>query len=91
MRYRWRSSAEFAKAAMHQQTLSGSSAAEVLDVRWANDDPNPRAIVRVHHEREQAMRDAYLKVSCARWARCGCCVVVGGGKLLRWRRRDWAF
>lgn len=34
-RYSWRSSAEFAKAAMHQQRLLGSSMSEVLDVRWA--------------------------------------------------------
>ncbi len=37
-------------------------AAEVLDVRWANDDPNPRAVARVQHEREVALRDAYVKV-----------------------------
>ncbi len=38
------------------------AAAEVLDVRWANDDPNPRAVVRMQHEREVALRDAYAKV-----------------------------
>lgn len=31
--YKWRSSAEFAKAAMHQQTLRSTSTTEVLDVR----------------------------------------------------------
>ncbi len=35
---------------------------EVLDVRWANDDPNPRAVQRVKREREEAFRDAYLQV-----------------------------
>jgi hypothetical protein len=36
--------------------------AEVLDVRWANDDPNPRAVARVQYEREDALRNAYVKV-----------------------------
>ena len=35
---------------------------EVLDVRWANDDPNPRAVARVQYEREDALRNAYVKV-----------------------------
>ncbi|RMZ53450.1 hypothetical protein APUTEX25_003272 [Auxenochlorella protothecoides] len=61
VRFRWRSSAEFAKAAMHQQSLAGVHGAEVLDVRWANDDPNPRAARRVQREREEAMRDAYVQ------------------------------
>ena len=34
--YAWRSSAEFAKVAMHQQSLDGSSMGEVLDVRWVS-------------------------------------------------------
>eukprot|EP00887_Chlorella_sp_A99_P000567 scaffold17.g567.t1 len=61
VRYEWRSSAEFAKAAMHQQTLRGTDTTEVLDVRWANDDPNPRAVARVQREREEAFRDAYVR------------------------------
>ncbi|PSC68748.1 Pre-mRNA-splicing factor cwc2 [Micractinium conductrix] len=61
VRYQWRSSAEFAKAAMHQQTLRGCDTKEVLDVRFAIDDPNPRAVARVQHEREVALRDAYTK------------------------------
>ncbi|GAB4823748.1 hypothetical protein N2152v2_010794 [Parachlorella kessleri] len=61
VRYAWRSSAEFAKQAMHQQALEGSRMGEVLDVRWANDDPNPRAVQRVKREREEAFRDAYLQ------------------------------
>lgn len=61
VRYTWRSSAEFAKAAMHQQSLMGSTMGEVLDVRWANDDPNPTAVRRVHREREEATRDAYMQ------------------------------
>jgi hypothetical protein len=61
VRYVWRASAEFAKAAMHQQTLRGCDTTEILDVRWANDDPNPRAVVRVQQEREEALRDAYVR------------------------------
>ena len=29
--------------------------------RWANDDPNPRAVARVTREREEAFRDAYVR------------------------------
>jgi len=52
--------------------LPASLPAEVLDVRWANDDPNPRAVARVQHEREVALRDAYVKVRCA----CCACFAV---------------
>jgi hypothetical protein len=39
-RYRLRTSAEFAKEAMHCQALDGN---EILSIRWAHDDPNPVA------------------------------------------------
>jgi hypothetical protein len=64
VRYQWRSSAEFAKAAMHQQTLNNidiSKVDHVLDVRWANDDPNPKARARVKRHQEEAMAQAYLE------------------------------
>lgn len=61
VRYVFRSNAEFAKAAMHQQTLKGITADHVLDVRWANDDPNPRARARVKRAQEEAMAKAYLE------------------------------
>lgn len=48
--------------AIHLLCTPQSPPAEILDVRWANDDPNPRAVARVHHEREVALRDAYVKV-----------------------------
>ena len=57
VRFRWRAGAEFAKAASHQQRVAGL--AEPLDVRWANDDPNPAARRRVDREREAAVREAY--------------------------------
>ena len=60
VRYVFRSSTEFAKAAMHQQTLKGVAVDHVLDVRWANDDPNPRARARVKLQQEEAMAKAYL-------------------------------
>ena len=39
-RYRLRTSAEFAKAAMSNQALDDG---EILSIRWAKDDPNPKA------------------------------------------------
>lgn len=57
VRYRWRAGAEFAKAAAHQQVVDGLI--EPLDVRWANDDPNPVAVQRVQREHEEAVRQAY--------------------------------
>lgn len=43
VRYKLRSSAEFAKEAMQCQSLDGD---EVLDIRWANEDPNPTSQVK---------------------------------------------
>jgi len=60
VRYKFRASAEFAKEAMAGQTL-WPSAEEVLNVRWANDDPNPIAIVRVQNETEERVRDMFLR------------------------------
>jgi len=40
IRYRLRGAAEFAKEAMIDQSLDNN---EVLSVRWANEDPNPKA------------------------------------------------
>ena len=39
--YKLRTSAEFAKIAMADQSLDHG---EVLNVRWATEDPNPKAI-----------------------------------------------
>jgi hypothetical protein len=39
-------SAEFAKEAMAQQRVPGGDLEGFLDVRWANEDPNPRAQAR---------------------------------------------
>ena len=61
VRYIFRSSAEFAKAAMHQQQLTGDdTTGTVLDVRWAYDDPNPKAVERVRLKREKMLADAYM-------------------------------
>jgi len=38
--YKYRSTAEFAKEAMSDQTLGTG---DVINVRWANEDPNPAA------------------------------------------------
>ena len=47
-------SAEFAKEAMAQQRVPGSDMDGFLDVRWANEDPNPRAQARVKREHASA-------------------------------------
>ena len=49
VRYKFRASAEFAKEAMMGQKLE-DSIEDSLVVRWANDDPNARAIERVKRE-----------------------------------------
>lgn len=63
VRFVFRSSAEFAKAAMHQQQLTGDAnvTSTVLDVRWALDDPNPVAIERVKRKQEEALVRAYME------------------------------
>lgn len=61
VRYKFRASAEFAKEAMAGQTLWRAEEAEPLNVRWANDDPNPVAIVRVANETEERVRDMFLR------------------------------
>jgi len=61
VRYKFRASAEFAKEAMAGQTLWQDESAEPLNVRWANDDPNPIAIVRVANETEEKVRDMFLR------------------------------
>jgi len=60
VRYEIRSSAEFAKEAMMGQKVTTSSEG-VITVRWANDDPNPTAILRVKREREALVHDAILR------------------------------
>ena len=57
VRYKFRASAEFAKEAMMGQKLE-DSIEDSLVVRWANDDPNARAIERVKREREYDVLDA---------------------------------
>jgi len=47
--YRLRVSAEFAKEAMSDQSIIGN---EVLNVRWANEDPNPQ----VQHQKQDKLR-----------------------------------
>jgi hypothetical protein len=46
---------------MAGQTLWTSDDAEPLNVRWANDDPNPIAIVRVANENDEKVRDMFLR------------------------------
>lgn len=67
VRFCFRASAEFAKETMANQSLQppwwpgqgGDLAApEVLNVRWAYDDPNPTAIRRIKREYEEAFGDS---------------------------------
>ncbi len=55
-------SAEFAKEAMAQQRVPGGDMEGFLDVRWANQDPNPRAQAR----EKRAHADTYCQVRSAR-------------------------
>jgi len=48
VRYYYRMNAEFAREAMMEQPLDDD---EILNVRWAHDDPNPKAIDRNKRER----------------------------------------
>lgn len=45
---------------MQNQHLKGSDMAssESLDVRWANDDPNPKSVRRVKRQNEEEYMDA---------------------------------
>ena len=52
VRYRLRSNAEFAKVAMENQALDGE---EVLNIRWAYDDPNPVARAAIERSNEDAV------------------------------------
>jgi hypothetical protein len=67
VRFVFRASAELAKEAMHNQSLqppwwpqprSADNLPEVLNVRWAYEDPNPVSIRRNKREREEAYADA---------------------------------
>eukprot|EP00747_Dinoflagellata_sp_TGD_P200068 gnl/TRDRNA2_/TRDRNA2_73436_c0_seq1.p1 gnl/TRDRNA2_/TRDRNA2_73436_c0~~gnl/TRDRNA2_/TRDRNA2_73436_c0_seq1.p1 ORF type:complete len:377 (+),score=81.42 gnl/TRDRNA2_/TRDRNA2_73436_c0_seq1:123-1253(+) len=54
LRYKHRGQAEFAKVAMDGQKLGLSP---MIDVRWARDDPNPKAIKQRKIEREKVVDD----------------------------------
>ena len=51
VRYRLRTAAEFAKVAMAEQSLDND---ETLNIRWANEDPNP--IAKAHEEQAATAR-----------------------------------
>src|SRR3989338_2783269 len=52
--YAWTVSAEFAKEAMIDQTLSHAALSCRLNVRWARDDPNPAAQARLQRELQRS-------------------------------------
>ncbi|KAL2916305.1 Pre-mRNA-splicing factor [Polyrhizophydium stewartii] len=57
VRYVSIANAEFAKEAMYAQTLDSG---EVLNVRWATDDPNPRVIAENKRKAEKMVEQAVL-------------------------------
>mgnify|MGYP006084454943 CR=1 FL=1 len=70
VRYRFRSAAEFGKEAMANQSMGKG---EVLNVKWARDDPNPVA--------QEAIKRADADAAMAALARRG--VEIGGGGQLK--------
>ena len=56
--YDIRASAEFAKECAAGQSLLGSGANEILDVRWSYDDANPRAVARRKRKAEEDLARA---------------------------------
>ncbi|KAJ3415609.1 Pre-mRNA-splicing factor [Chytridiales sp. JEL 0842] len=58
VRYRHRYSAEFAKEAMLCQSLDAN---EIMNVRWATEDPNPKAAALKKRKAEEVLVDALRK------------------------------
>ncbi|XP_068673353.1 uncharacterized protein [Montipora foliosa] len=58
VRYKNRSSAEFAMEAMQNQSLDHN---EILNVRWATDDPNPWVVKRKQERSRELLANAVLK------------------------------
>ncbi|KAJ1566455.1 Pre-mRNA-splicing factor, partial [Cladochytrium tenue] len=55
VRYKTRMNAEFAKEAMNAQAMDDG---EVMNVRWATEDPNPRAAAVAKRKAEEQVMDA---------------------------------
>lgn len=53
--YKWRVSAEFAKEAMQGQNMGHG---EILNVRWATEDPNPKAKAKAQEEKLKRVVEA---------------------------------
>ena len=58
IRYKHRCFAEFAKEAMMNRSLDSN---EIITIKWANDDPNPKAAERTAHDQEKIMIDTIKK------------------------------
>ena len=56
--YDIRASAEFAKECLSNQSLKGSTANEILNVRWAYDDQNPLAVIKRKRDAERELAQA---------------------------------
>jgi len=58
VRYKKRSSAEFAREAMQNQSLDNN---EILNVRWATDDPNPWVVKQKEERSKELVVNAILQ------------------------------
>ncbi|KAL7753243.1 Pre-mRNA-splicing factor [Sorochytrium milnesiophthora] len=57
VQYKKRACAEFAREAMDHQTLD---AGEILNVRWANDDPNPTVKAEIKRKQEEDFVESWV-------------------------------
>jgi hypothetical protein len=76
--YKLRSAAEFAKITMADQTLGNG---EVLNVRWATEDPNPKAI--------EHAKWVSLEQSCTASLDAYACGIAGGKTSSLWKQHSW--
>jgi hypothetical protein len=63
VRYRYRSSTEFAREAMTNQSLGNG---EMLNTRWAHDDPNPKAMLASERANLQMVVERVIAVDRSR-------------------------
>ncbi|KAJ3195207.1 Pre-mRNA-splicing factor, partial [Dinochytrium kinnereticum] len=55
VRYKFRAAAEFAKEAMYCQSMDQN---EIMNVRWATEDPNPKAAIERKRKAEEQFGDS---------------------------------
>lgn len=60
--YKLESQAQFAKEAMHCQSINPDDNTEVLNIRWAHEDPNMNSKKRKHEDQNELSMDAAKKI-----------------------------